>query len=232
MARSYTSTNFFADWRFFGWLPPKPGSSDTTGDWVSSDFLDVLDFADPVLPTLRAPVSLPGQLAGISHSGAMLYTTGPDYNRTLSYDYSRFLTAAAYDGVAAFKVDTLPLGDYYRQSLLVMSNRVCLGYSSTNYTSGYIETWKINDGGHFERLAVTDFDTAPNQLTPVGDNAAVQVGATVGVLRMTESGKLETIAIANPSGCLYPQSNTVKGDADTGYWVSLGDYGAFPLHRP
>ena len=226
------STNFFADWRLLGWAEPKAGSSDTTGDWVSSELLDVVDFSDPSLPTLRSPVSLPGRLAGISHSGAMIYSVGPDYARTLKYDYAQFLTAAAYDGVSAFKVDMLPLGEFYRQAALVVKDRVCLSFAKTNYSSGYLEAWKINPSGRFERLAVTDYDSAPTSLKEIGDLVAMQVGRTVSVSRLSDNSALETLFLAEPSGCVYPQSSTVKGDPETGFWISLGDYGPLRLHQP
>jgi hypothetical protein len=45
-------------------------------DWRVRDFLDVVDYTDPASPTLRPAVNVPGQLAGLSAAGSMLYLLG------------------------------------------------------------------------------------------------------------------------------------------------------------
>src|SRR5262249_17443247 len=51
-------------------------SDNPNGIWIQLYNLDVVDYADPISPTIRQPVNIPGSLQGLSHEGELLYTTG------------------------------------------------------------------------------------------------------------------------------------------------------------
>ncbi len=113
-------------------------------------FLDVIDFADPSLPTRRSPIQLPGALAGISHAGEMLYARGPKPGD--STDPTQYLQACAYDGTAASLVGSLPLPEGWPSVQWVGSEgTVWIGRPATTSTNAsYLETWALGSTGKFE----------------------------------------------------------------------------------
>src|SRR6185295_158203 len=77
------------------------------GTWISRSFLDVVDYTDADDPVVRKPVNIPGTLAGLSHGGAVLYTTGTHWTTNAETAWNEYLDASAYDGVSAHLVDSL-----------------------------------------------------------------------------------------------------------------------------
>ena len=41
-----------------------PSPTNSAGLWVQQSYLDVIDYADPLSPTARVPVTIPGTLRG------------------------------------------------------------------------------------------------------------------------------------------------------------------------
>jgi hypothetical protein len=56
--------------------PGRPEQVVIKGRWIQKNFLAVVDYADPIHPTQRPAVNIPGSLEGISHGGNVIYTKG------------------------------------------------------------------------------------------------------------------------------------------------------------
>src|SRR4029077_100187 len=115
-----------------------------TGLWIQLSELDVIDYADPITPTVRDPVNIPGTLQGISNEGELLYTSGLHWGTNQVFDWTQWLEASAYDGVEAHLVASMPLSDSWPNTLLVVDTNIFIGrsgYSSanTNITSPSLE---------------------------------------------------------------------------------------------
>src|SRR4029077_5879645 len=80
-----------------------------TGLWFQRSQLDVIDYADPISPTIRDAVNIPGTLQGISDEGELLYTLGLHWGTNYVYDWTQWFEASAYDGVAAHLVASMAL---------------------------------------------------------------------------------------------------------------------------
>lgn len=73
-------------------------------------FLRVVDFREARKPVSMAPVSAPGRLRGLGHGGAILYTTGPDYEGEGKPRYAEpRLHASVFHGERLQLASTLPI---------------------------------------------------------------------------------------------------------------------------
>src|SRR5262249_51660971 len=145
-----------------------PGTNQVpSGIWVQRFFLDVVDYADPKLPTLRPPVNIPGQLTGLSRGGALFYTVGPHYTDWQSTG-AQFLDASAYDGVAAALVDSMPLSNTWPQPLLFSEPNLFLGRADSTGGTSQIETWTLSNSGKFSQLGLAKLGAAVNNLGMFG----------------------------------------------------------------
>jgi hypothetical protein len=106
-----------------------------SGTWISRSYLDVVDYADARHPVVRQPVNIPGQLQGLSHQGAVLYTIGTHWATNAAYDWTEFLDASAYDGVSAHWIDSLRLPVAWPHPVRVIETNLFIG--RPNYTNGY-----------------------------------------------------------------------------------------------
>jgi len=134
-----------------------------TGSRVS-EYLDVVDYSDPAAPTLRPAVGIPGQLAGLSADGTVLYLLGtaiPTLGIYYPIDYEG-LNACAYDGVGAYLIDSLPLPRTWPRPVLVDSGTVYLGRAAAaGKTNNALEAWRLSDQGQFGRRALAPLSQPP-----------------------------------------------------------------------
>jgi hypothetical protein len=205
-------------------------STYTNGIWIQNNLLNVVDYADPLAPTLRTPVSIPGTLQGLSHEGELLYTTGTHFDLNNATDWTQWLDASAYDGVAAHLVASQALPDSWPHPVLVVDTNIFIGhpgYSSTttNVTSHQLETWRLSDSGTFKVLGSVTLNQPANVL--VERNGLLMTLETDGSLALfDDSGpKLQPLTTQQQSGCVWYDLNQADGGVTTGVWLPLGAYG-------
>jgi hypothetical protein len=208
--------------------------SETAG-WRVSEYLDVIDYADPIAPTLRPAISIPGQLAGLSSDGAMLYLLGTAISASGTYNLNNNegLNACAYDGVRAYLVASLPLPQTWPRPVLLNADTVYLGRAATaGTTNSTLEAWSLSPQGQFGRQAIARVPQPLAALAVFGKLLAVQeVNNTVSLFDTTSPSALRFCGHGGPAGCLWFDLNHADGALNSGLWLSLDDYGvsAVPL---
>jgi hypothetical protein len=213
-----------------------PGMTTTdgtrSGTWIQRYYLDVIDFADPSLPAPRAPVNIPGQLQGLSRQGALLYTVGYHFDPVDgSSDWTEFLDASAYDGVAAYLVDSHALPAVWPHPLVVDEANIFLGapgadYYSTNAEPNYLEVWTLTDQGRFTRLNRVRLANPAGQLGVYGDLlAARETDNSLLLFDASRPEELRIVGQGRPSGCLWYDLDRADGDLVRGLWLALNPYG-------
>ena len=214
-----------------------------SGSWVQRSFLDVVDYADAAHPTIREPVNISGGLQGISHQGALLYTSRSeshsktDTNGYVSWTWTQRLDALAYDGVSAHLVDSLELPNAWPQPVRVVGNNIFLGrpgydYYSTNRYPHYLETWTIANTGNFAQLGRTVLTDPASALQDFPGMLVAQQNANNLVLfDLADPANLKVIGRGAPLGCLWFDLNHADGNATQGLWLPLGGFGVGTVAR-
>jgi len=206
------------------------------GTWVQRYYLDVVDFADPVSPTLRKPVNVPGTLQGLSHAGELLYTTGFRWKENGTTDWTEWLDASAYDGVSAHLVASLPLPESWPHPVLVAGANVFVGrpgYSptTTDVVAHQLETWALANTGIFQRLGACKLGAPASVLLERDNLLAVQeTDNSVDLFDATMPAALSLVGQDRPAGCLWFDLSQADGTLDDGLWVPLSIYGVFKIH--
>jgi hypothetical protein len=198
---------------------------------LQSSYLDVIDYADPVSPTLRAPVNIPGTLHGISHAGELLYTVGIHWTTNQVTDWTEWLDASAYDGVAAHLIDSLALPDAWPHPVLVVNTNVLIGhpgynYVTTNVVEHRLEKWTLPDSGKFTLLDSATLNAPANDL--LDRNGLLAVQETDGSLALfddTQPGLRSQVGQGSAPGCLWFDLSQSDGALGRGLWFPLGVYG-------
>jgi hypothetical protein len=221
-------------------VDPKTGADVTNQPpyWFQRWYLDVVDYADAQTPTVRQPVNIPGALNGLSHNGAVLYTLGQHWsvtNATTWYtDWSEWLDASAYDGVAAHLIDSLQPPATWPHPVWVQGTNVFLGRpgeSGTNATPNRLETWTLApDTGKFTLAGATTLDSPVYLFAAFGDLLATQQSdQTISLFNASDGTKLRLLGKNRPDGCLGFDLKNAGGDVDRGLWIPLGSYGVFTI---
>ncbi|MHB8519543.1 MAG: beta-propeller domain-containing protein [Limisphaerales bacterium] len=196
-------------------------------NWVQRFDLDVVDYSDPVNPTVRQPVNIPGTLQGISAAGALLYTTGQHWTTNGVTDWTEWLDASAYDGVSAHLVTSLMLSTNWPHPVLVQGTNIFIGHAadSTN-VSDELQVWTLPDSGKFAELSTTALKSSANVLANFGNLLALQENASqLALFDTSNPAKLLLIGGGKPSGCLWYNLSAADGRIDRGLWLPLGAYG-------
>lgn len=203
------------------------------GIWVTRHFLDVVDYADPAMPTVRPAVNLPGRLVGMAADGALLFTAGPHWNEQGQSDGVEYLDAAAYDGVSVSLIASLKQPAEWPHALAVDADGVAFVArpAISPATGGVIETWRLTEAGAFLKLTETTLPEPAGQLKPLGPLLAAQAGAAVQVFHKDAAGTLTLVGQSRPPGCFWPDLTHATARPGEALWVPLGEYGllAVPL---
>jgi len=215
-------------------LPTPP---DSTGIWVERSYLDVIDYADPLSPTVRPPVNIPGTLQGISRAGELLYTVGIHSSTNQVFDWTEWLDASAYDGVAAHLVASLALPNAWPHPLVIADTNLFIGrpgYNSTdtNIVSHRLETWTLLNSGNFSLLgSVTLGNPASALITRGRLLAAQETDNSIDLFDDATPAALLPIGSGQPPGCLWFDLNQADGTATRGLWIPFGVYGVGEVLR-
>jgi hypothetical protein len=206
-----------------------PTPTDPQGLWVQRSCLDVIDYADPLSPTVRDPVNIPGTLHGLSHGGDLLFTVGIHWTNQLS-DWTEWLDSSAYDGVAAHLVASLVLPGGWPHPLLVVNTNVYIGRPGDSVTSNTIpaklETWSLPDSGIFTSYGSLKLAMPASTLVERGGLLTAQeTDSSVDLFDDSSTGPLRQVGRGQPSGCLWFDLNQGDGALGRGLWIPLGAYG-------
>lgn len=194
--------------------------------WVQGWSLDVIDFSSPSAPVVRAPVSIPNQLVGISEGsvdGAILYTQGwrnPDLN---SSGWKNLLDASAYDGVSASLIDSVPFPSWSSQ-VSISGSTVLVGHASTSGSSGVIDSLRLGSSGKLELVGSTSLDQAPNQMHLIDSLLVTHSSVSTNLFDVTQPTALKLIGNKNANLSIWPNLDDSSAD-DRGVWIPLNDYG-------
>lgn len=227
------------------WVPADPGREARDGEWqlVTNEYpilrwwskydLDVTDFGmDPAAPVRRPAVPLPGALEGLSHGGALLYTT---VTRTVEGKQTQeaWLEAGAYDGVAVHLVDSVRLADYSAGegfALTLADGRAYVARGGWEADSVQrLEIWGINQEGRWEAGPIARLSAAPGEVRAIGDLLVARNGGSIDLFVRPAAGPLEPRPADPMPGCYGGDLGRADGDSVRGLWVPLGDFGAVRL---
>jgi len=198
-----------------------------TGDWSVGDWLDVVDYSDPGNPTVRPAISIPGQLAGLSTDGAMLYLLGNAVSSAgFPLETRSAVSACSYDGVGAYLVASLNLPQSWPQPVIVNAGVVYLGRAGDT-SGGSLESWTLSTQGNFVRLNALTV-AQPLSALAVVNNALAAVDSDNNLTVYSLAGLLPAWS-ATPPSCLWLDLNRADGALPTGLWFPLDDYGVFGL---
>jgi len=186
--------------------------------FVTRTFLDVIDYADAANPVVRKPVNIPGMLQGATHRGGVIYTTGMHFDLDGNSDGTEFLDASAYDGVAAFLIDSLTLTNWPRP-IVVNGPDVFLGRPTS------LERWRLNDDATFAKLSTTDTKGPVYSLRFFGDLVAMRTDNRFRLYDAADRGAFKPVGdspmFCNAGGDL----ESADGSLQRGLYVPVSEYG-------
>lgn len=198
------------------------------GAWVQRRYLNVINYSNPKDPSVRKPVNIPGTLIGIDRGGAVLFTQGYRYKDLTTWsDYSEWLDASAYDGVAAHLITSMAMPKNWPRAVLVHDSNLHLARTTdSNATSGTLEVWNLPDTGKFTQVGTTALKAPAQSLKPFGKLLAVQLPSEVHLYDTTNPSSPALRGVGAPGGCMGYNLEYADGGLDRGgLWVPLGRYG-------
>lgn len=206
--------------------PPPTGWNDNSNQTTRTAsftkyFLDVIDYTDPANPVFRKAVNIPGQLRGLSHDGGVLYTTGMHFNNEGQSDGQEFLDVTAYDGTAAFRVDSLTLTNWPR-SILVSAGDIFIGQASG---AASVDRWRLNEDGVLKKLSTTPSALAVQDIRFLGDLAVFFTGAETSLFDARDRSNLKQIGQADHSCLGAHDLKNADGNLSRGLYSPQSDYG-------
>ena len=197
-------------------------------EWRVREFLDVIDFADPALPTARPAIGIPGQLVGLSSDGAFLYLLG---SSGLAYsadgsNQKEALFACAYDGVGAYQVTALALPKTWPRPVRVDNGNVFLGRAAADEKGTHsIESWSLSDAGRFVFKASAAVKDPASEIACFDRLLAVQ--GNVGGVTLFDSSDPSLLKPCgeSPATGLWADVGRACGSLAEGVWIPVDDFG-------
>lgn len=199
-----------------------------SGIWVSRYYLNVIDYTDPAFPAVHKPINIPGNLKGISHNGAVIYTGGPHWNEKHETDWSEWIDASAYDEVSVHLIDSLLAGNSWSNPYLVRNGALYLAQAGTTNTPNTLQLWKLTSEGKFAQQARTELSTAASALALIGDILVVNTGYNrAAFFDATGDNGFRKVGESSSPGCIYLDLSLGVSDQASGLWFPLGQYGVW-----
>ncbi|HAB16226.1 MAG TPA: beta-propeller domain-containing protein [Verrucomicrobiota bacterium] len=200
------------------------------GTWEHHYFLDVLDFSDAAEPAIRAPVTLPGSLIGVSHGGQLVYAEGADQaDATANGDPN--LHALAYDGLEASLVASFPLPRVWPKPLLVRGDgQVLLGKAApTTNDAPSLETWAVSTAGTFERYATATLAAAAEEIHSLGDLLVLPAGDRFHFFTLNDAPALVHLGSGDRFCNLWFDWASAAASPLSGLWLPRGAQGLWQV---
>jgi hypothetical protein len=178
---------------------------------------------------VRKPVNIPGRLAGISRGGALIYTVGARWDEAT--EWREQLAVSAYDSVAAYLVDTLPLARDWPHPVHVVGENVFIGVpgvaaGADPASASVLESWSLSESGKLVRLGSVDLGQPAQALADFNGLLAAQLGASqLALVELADPTALEIVGSGGVAGCLWFNLDVADGAAGRGLWIPLGPYG-------
>ncbi|MDB6038134.1 MAG: hypothetical protein JWM99_1975 [Verrucomicrobiales bacterium] len=202
----------------------------TTYDYsITRNYLDVLDFSDPKDPVARKPVNIPGSLIGASADGALLYTTGSHWTTNTLDAWIEWLDASAYDGVAAYLLDSVQLPVQWPHPITVFGTNICLGVPATTNAPDQLQILALDSKGKFTSRQGLKLENSAQQLEVAGKFLLLQTGTD---LKLYTNSPDAIISAGGGTGtsCYYYFQPNKAATGESGVWLPLGDYGVLKIN--
>ncbi len=189
-------------------------------------FLKVVDFADPIHPSVGADINIPGKLIGLLRGATLLYTAGPAYDAENKPKDGRAIHVSGFDGTAAHFGDQIALTNDYDPYALD-GETVLIGsqpaWSETTPPTGHLQAWQLGGDGKFqlagEIAATTTYTlTALHGLLISGYGDGQHLYDVSDPTHIVDRGDFPTVGW---SGSL----THADGNAARGLWEPLGEFG-------
>lgn len=197
------------------------------GVWVQRYYLNVINFNNPIEPTVRKPLNIPGALVGSSHNGQLLYTQGYRYGNVEAWeDWEEWVDAISYDGVETRLVDSLRLPNTWPHPVLVRNGSLLAGRpTEIKGADSTLEIWTLPDSGKFTLAGKVALASPVHDLRSIGDFVTFSIGSELEVYDVTDPSSPAHRGGGAPSGCTGFNIEFADGSLDSGLWIPLGPYG-------
>lgn len=223
---SHDQTHFVPDESTGG---TKDGSIPPAGHWETRHFLDVIDYTDPKNPTVRKPVNLPGQLAGLALGGNLLYTEGSHYDDAGTTDWTSYLDALAYDGVTAALIRSMRLSTNWPRAELGYRDGMLLAQSDADRHTGSVQWWELAtagpEAGNFVRRGSLSLPGPANGLDAVGDLVVASRYPGTDLLDWAWPDAPRLLKSVVNDACSWWDLAHADGALGAGLWIPLQDFG-------
>jgi len=190
-----------------------------------ASWLQVIDWRS-ASPTLRDPVSIPGQLmsvADVDAQGAVLLT---HRNQRISSEEasSRSIQASGYDGVTAWLLDSYITATSYHQASVASAGRVYLARDGDNH--GVVGIAYNLTTGRLSQISTWTTNATPQMLSV---NRGHLIASSFGNLELASlapaSGQINPLASYETPTNLWLQVNRAVITPALDIWIPAGDYG-------
>jgi hypothetical protein len=196
---------------------------------VTRNYLDVIDFSDSKDPVVRKPVNIPGSLVGTSPNGALLYTTGTHWTTNSPDVWREWLDASAYDGVAAYLVDSVLLPAQWPHPVTVFGTNVCVGLPAGANAPNQLQVLNLDSNGKFTVRQTLTLQDSVQQMDIAGQFLLLQSAADLKMYILSSGGIIPAGAGAGTACYYYFQPNKTAAN-ETGIWFPMGDYGVLSVN--
>lgn len=190
-----------------------------------ASWLQVIDWRS-ASPTLRDPVSIPGQLlsvADVDAQGAVLLT---HRNQRISSEEaaSRSIQASGYDGVTAWLLDSYITATSYHHATVASAGRVYLARDGDNH--GVVGIAYNPTTGRLSQISTWTTNETPQMLSV---NRGHLIASSFGNLELAglapASGQINPLASYETPTNLWLQVNRAVITPALDIWIPAGDYG-------
>jgi hypothetical protein len=203
----------------------RPLIPDAPSESRLASWLQVIDWRS-ASPTLRDPVSIPGQLmsvADVDSQGAVLLT---HRNQRISSEEasSRSIQASGYDGVTAWLLDSYITATSYHQASVASAGRVYLARDGDNH--GVVGIAYNPTTGRLSQISTWTTNATPQMLSV---NRGHLIASSFGNLELASlapaSGQINPLASYETPTNLWLQVNRAVITPALDIWIPAGDYG-------
>jgi hypothetical protein len=196
---------------------------------VTRNYLDVIDFSDSKDPVVRKPVNIPGSLIGTSPDGALLYTTGTHWTTNNPDVWMEWLDASAYDGVAAYLVDSVLLPAQWPHPVVVFGTNVCVGLPAGTNAPNQLQVLNLDSNGKFAVRQTMKLQDPVQQMDIAGRFLLLQTASDLKMYALSPDGIIPAGEGTEASCYYYFQQNKTAAN-EAGIWFPMGDYGVLSVN--